>query len=81
MKAIVLRGKNKGNIIKISQWSNDWFSDEDNNIYSASSLAFNSQTKKKIENSGSLGTMLIVYRFALAPVWTGEYCYKLRKNR
>jgi hypothetical protein len=38
--AIVLKGKFSGKRIKISQYSNDWVTDEDNNVFSPSNLQY-----------------------------------------
>jgi len=43
--AIVLRGKNKGKIVHISQWCNDWVTSTGGKVYKITALEF---TEKEI---------------------------------
>lgn len=41
MKAVIRRGKQKGQVVTVSQWCNDWFSIEESaKIFSPNGLAF-----------------------------------------
>ncbi len=80
MKAIVLRGKNKGKVVEISQWCNDWFSVEDDvSIYSPGELAFTEQGMDEILKHKNNGTLFAEFEVCIAPSWTANYIYKFKK--
>jgi hypothetical protein len=60
MKALVRIGKDKGKIVEISQWCNDWFSatvEDKAKIFSPSALVFTHEGMKEIlahKNNGML---------------------------
>lgn len=57
MRALITKGKFKGEKVTISQWCNDWFSTMDGKILSPSQLAFTEkdiQTIKKHKNNGMM---------------------------
>jgi len=60
MRALVLRGKNKGEV-EISQWCNDWFSTMDGKIYSPAALAFTEKDFIEICQHNNNGQMFNWY--------------------
>jgi len=57
--ALVLRGKNKGKHVKITQWCNDWISIRDYpKVYSITALKFTPNEFKRILTTKNLGMML-----------------------
>lgn len=58
MKALVIRGKDIGKEVEISQWCNDWFSIMNSNkIFSPTSLAFTFQDFQFIKNHNNNGVL------------------------
>lgn len=65
--ATILRGKDKGKTVKISQWCNDWVTlDPDNKVVSPTSLQYTIEELQEIVEDKSNGFMLTLYR----PDWT-----------
>jgi hypothetical protein len=60
--ATVIRGKEKGKIIKMHQFCNDWVSDMDGNIYSITNLTF---TNEEIELLLQSDTGILFQEFKL----------------
>ena len=61
MNALILRGKNKGMVVEISQWCNDWFSLSDGSIVSPTSIAFNIDTAHTIMEHNNNGIMFRMF--------------------
>lgn len=63
MKALILRGKHAGKVVSISQWCNDWFSIDSNDVelatkpFSPASLAFRKQDMELIKAHKNNGTL------------------------
>jgi hypothetical protein len=55
--AIVLRGKKKGKTIKLSQFANDWITDQDNNVYHLTSVLFTDKEIKLMQSAQYIGSM------------------------
>ena len=55
--ATVLRGKNKGKTVTISQWCNDWISTKEGKIYGVSTLEFTDSEIFSICESNNTGVM------------------------
>jgi hypothetical protein len=64
--AKILRGKNKGQIIEMHQFCNDWITGSDGKVYNPTSLEFTDEEKKRIIAAfynGSCGIMFGLYHF------------------
>lgn len=62
IQALILRGKNKGKVVKVSQWCNDWFTIMDSgDIYSPTSLAFVRKDMKRIKEHNNNGMLFRWY--------------------
>ena len=57
MKAVIRKGKNKGQEVEISQWCNDWFSTTDGRILSPTNLAFTPEDIQEIAKDKGSGMM------------------------
>lgn len=64
IKALVTRGKKRGQEVTISQWCNDWFSTMDGEIMSPLSLAFTPVDARIILDHKNNGILFRLYRFA-----------------
>ena len=63
--ALILRGKDKGKIVKLHQWCNDWFTIEDSNkVYSPTSIRLDANEIKEFLLSDS-GHMLSWYELII----------------
>lgn len=80
MKAIILKGKNKGKIVTISQWCNDWFSIRENNtVYSPTMLGFTHDDFLTIIEHKNNGIMFRIYEPKSISVGKYEFTFKKRK--
>lgn len=91
MLALITRGKNKGMVVKISQYCNDWFTTDtgdfeiDRKPLSPSSLAFNLEDITQISSDKGNGIMMRIFeiapynddRYTNGPVYT--WTFKKRK--
>ncbi len=81
IKAMILRGKDRGKIVEVLQWRNDWFHlDDKRRIYSPSALAFDSVDIATIQGHAQNGTLFEEYDVRMAPAWTGLYLYTFKKR-
>lgn len=61
--AIILRGKEKGKVVEINQWCNDWVTVEGSaKVFPVSGLQFTRIEFNRILTSENLGMMLTLYR-------------------
>ena len=86
MKAIILKGKNKGKVVKISQWCNDWFTVDTGTMmdvkpFSPASLAFTVDGMSEILSHGNNGMMLTWFETTPSPAWTGKYIFTFKKRK
>jgi hypothetical protein len=82
MRALITKGKNRGNEVEIIQWCNDWFSVEDEKgIYGPLSLAFTVDGYKEISNHKNNGMLFFSYQWALTPPDYGKYVYTFKRNK
>ncbi len=80
MRAMILRGKKRGQTVEISQWCNDWFSvDDDVQIYSPGALAFTAEGMDEIRKHKNNGTLFGEFEVCVAPSWTANYLFKFKK--
>jgi hypothetical protein len=67
MKALILRGKHKGEEVEIGQWANDWFTLSTGNVeidrkpMSPTSLAFTYESIRKIRKAKGIGMFNALY--------------------
>lgn len=81
MKALKLRGKNRGQEVEISQWCNDWFSLMNGDIVSPSALAFKLKDFKIICDHKNNGMLFRWFEPAVSPAWCGNFIYTFKKKR
>jgi hypothetical protein len=74
--ARILRGKNKGNIIKLYQWGNDWFLTADGKVYSPGSIQLDADEVRDFLLSDP-GIMLSLYSLEIP---SGKF-KKIRQRR
>ena len=83
MKALILRGKRRGDIVEVSQFCNDWFAlEDDNKPYLPTSLAFRHVDMQKImtsENPGMLFEWFVV-RHCINTIHP-EYDYTFKRKK
>lgn len=60
--ATILRGKKKGQTVKISQFCNDWVSTTDGQILALGSLKYTVLEFSQIINSKNVGMMWAIYK-------------------
>lgn len=61
LTATIVRGYSIGKVIKIGQWCNNWFTDEENNIYSPVQLQLSPETRAAVLAHNNNGIMLQLY--------------------
>jgi hypothetical protein len=61
--ALILRGKNKGHFITISQFCNDWFSLINGDIVSPLSIKLNAQEQAEVKNAERLGRTGMMFQW------------------
>lgn len=76
--ATLLRGKNRGNYVKILQWCNDWFMVEPGGIVSPTSLQLNPDEIEKVLKNQELGLNGILFGLFEFTPWGG---FKRRKRK
>lgn len=81
MKAIITKGKQKGKIVEVYQWCNDWFSIENGKIVSPSMLAFTTRDINEIEGHDNNGIMFSLYEIVRTKQNFGEYLYTFKKKK
>lgn len=84
MKAVVKRGKDKGSVVTISQWCNDWFTiQESPRIFSPAGLCFNLRGIKEIlayKNNGILFDLFKVVPCNCCPI-IEDYFFTFKKRK
>lgn len=83
---MVLKGKHKSRVVKISQWSNDWFTTDtgepmDRQPFSPTALAFKSKDFKIIREHKNNGMMFAWFEPKVAPAWTGDFIFTFQKRK
>ncbi len=83
MKALILRGKHKGEEVKISQWCNDWFTIDTGTMmdlkpFSPASLAFKMDDLEVIQKHNP-GMMFAWYRIIIKDFGKG-YMFTFKKK-
>lgn len=67
MIALIIKGKNKGKKVNISQWCNDWFLTMSSEILSPSALAFKTSDAQTIITHQNNGMLLKLFNFKVIP--------------
>lgn len=76
LNALILRGKHKGRVVPISQWCNDWFTLDSQEVdiarkaWSPASLSFSYETMNVIKDHKNNGMLLGWYKIVEAKKWT-----------
>lgn len=80
MKAMILNGKERGKVVEVLQWCNDWFkTDDKKEIYVPTALAFNAQDFETIVKHKNNGSLFVEFERIMAPPRTGLYLWTFRK--
>lgn len=79
MKAIIIKGKNKGKLVEISQWANDWFSLEDGRILSPTMLGFTAKDFRIIREGKNNGIIFALYAVVSTKPEFGVYAFTFKK--
>lgn len=61
LKARIIRGYDKGKLIKISQWCNDWFMDTKGRMFSPTQLKLFPRTIEAVRTHDNNGMMFALY--------------------
>lgn len=81
MKAILLKGKKRGKVVRVMQWCNDWFHVEDiKGIYSPNSLGFSASDKDLITSHKNNGMLFALYEWTITKPLNPEFPYTFKKR-
>jgi hypothetical protein len=81
MKALVTKGKYKGQTFEVSQWCNDWVSLENGQVVSPTQLAFKAKDFRVIREHKNNGLLFGWFEVKLSPSWCESYIYTFKKRK
>lgn len=82
MKAVIRRGKQKGQVVTVSQWCNDWFSIEESaKIFSPTALAFDIIGMGQIYVHKNNGVLLQRYEMIFCQPILEIYHYSFKRRK
>ena len=58
----IIKGKDKGKIVKIIQFCNDWFTADNGKVYSVFQIQLTSEERFKVANDNNTGMMFDRFR-------------------